>query len=238
MKQIVKRIVQALNMVDVQEKGKLFKKLESLVQEENKTVVASLPISIVAKESRVKDLTVKREIHESTLYNQDGEAYDQYTLERLAPFVRSFSSLFQCIDMAVLSDKYMQKIKFTSKRPNDYWKRMHNCDLLDAMIKVEYLESIACQISQIEKELKESDNGQWSLESRLRDDMRSKKENPLLRQKPYIVVYIALEGEVSSSVNGMIEHYFEDNVIHHKSYLIAYAPTLHEVSLRTFYKKY
>ena len=241
MKQIIKTVVQALNEVDAQEEAQLLKKLEPLMLRENLTAIASLPISIVSKRSRIKHHEVKKAIKECDLYNQDDNAYDHYTVKQLAPSVWLYPSLFQSIDMALFGRDSVQEVLFASKRPNDYWKRMTNCDTLQAMIKVETFAPATCQISFIDKELKESSNGQWSLESRLRDDMRSKKENPLLRGKPYLVVYIVQEGEGGcDAVQAMLAHYFNDKVVEEETrshYFIGYALTLDEVSLRTFYKK-
>jgi len=119
---------------------------------------------------------------------------------------------------------------------------MSNCERVHAMVKVAYVEPSTCLHTHIDKEVEESANGQWSVESQLRDDMRSKKENPLLREKQYIVLYVVDESTNScnNSIKAMLEHYFQDNIVEKEgktSYFIGYAATLDEVSLRTFYKK-
>ncbi len=204
--------------------------------------VASLPISVVNQHSRIKSPAFKESVLHSSLYNQDGKAHDRYTLSDLTPFVQKYPKLFQTIDIAITNTKALEEITFASKRPNDYWKRLNDCEAIQAMMKVSLVEQSRCLIASIEQALQASSNGQWSIESDLRDDMRSKKENPLLRHKPYIALYSIIESSAESdgTIKAMLRHYFKENVFvkeGENSYFIGFSATLDEVSLRTFYKK-
>ena len=73
--------------------------------------------------------------------------------------------------------------------------------------------------------------------------MRSKKENPNLREKPYIVLYVINTTGIGvvEGLNTMLKHYFGGcTVIENKEQimLFGHSDTLNEISLRKFYKKH
>ena len=242
MNQIIESFIQTLDANKTLGQNDLIENLNLLLKEQGLRGVGVMPISVVNRQSRIKSPDVKSAIRTQNLYDANGDAHTTYDLAALEPLVRTYTSIFQTIDIAVVENDANQEIVFASKRPNDYWKRMRNGETVRTMVKVDYVEPLACASTNIDKEVQESANGQWSLESKLRDDMRSKKENPLLRQKQYVALYVMPEDDnnCNVSIKAMLEHYFQDNIVVKEgktSYCIGYAATLDEVSLRTFYKK-
>jgi len=242
MKSIIEKLIGGLSTLNCHEKHELEKKLQEQVSTLGLHIISALPISIVNQKEKIKPAQIQNKIDSNLLYDKNNTAYSKYKFKTLEPLVHEYPSVFQSIDMAVVYQDGLSELLFERKRLNDYWKRLTNIGAIKAMIKVMYYDNLSCQTSTIDREIKKSSNGQWPLESALRDDMRSKKENPLLRQKPYIVVYISKEKNQDGchTVKTMLEHYFKDNVMEHtgeNSYFMAYATTLNEISLRTFYKK-
>ena len=242
MNQIIETLIKAFNEPASLVKNNLLETLNLLMKEIGLSVISSLPISVVKQHSRIKSPEIKDEILTQGLYDDKGEAYITYRVDTLKQFVSSYSSLFQTIDIVIMDQNKINEVVFATKRPNDYWTRMTNTQTIRAMIKKTFLDSYTCTTSTINKELQESSNGQWSVESDLRDDMRSKKENPDLREKPYISLYIVdtvTLGEVKE-LKAMLEHYFGNCVIvenQEQIMLLGHSDTLDEISLREFYKK-
>ena len=238
----MKEIIAAFKEIERRDEDGIFKSLQNLIKSQDLEVLDALPISVVNQKSKIKSSQAECDITDEALYDEDGLAYDKYETNVLEPLLEKFPSIFQSIDRAIVDTTSMSTLVFESKRPNDYWKRLTNTDAIKAMVKMIPFDVYSCNVSTIEKEMQESSNGQWSLESDLRDDMRSKKENPLLRQKPYIVVFVPSEDMVTNPLvlKAMLEHYFVDNIVvqdGEKGYLLGYAKTLHEVSLKIFFKK-
>jgi len=73
--------------------------------------------------------------------------------------------------------------------------------------------------------------------------MCSKKENPNLREKPYIVLYVVNTTGIGvvAGLNAMLKYYLGGcTVIENKEQimLFGHSDTLNEISLRKFYKKH
>ncbi len=197
------------------------------------------PISVIHERERIKDAAVAHALQDH--FDEEGFTPLVWEREALESYVQSSQGYLQSIDMAILSDD-AQRLEFQNKRPKDYWKRLKSVEGIEAIVDIDVTVPEETTTSYIKKQLMESSNGQWPLESDLRDAMRSKKENGGLRHKPFIWV-VVIDGGTSEHVVAMARHYFGSNVLSGtlgsstSSYVMGYMPTLDAISLRKFYQK-
>lgn len=240
---IIKEVTQLSKMVCSSEGTTVEEALAEHCRESRFAWITDLPISMVHKREKLKDTSTAAFLNANNFFDNSGCAANRYTLSYLKHLYGEQKSVFQTIDLAVLTKgSDMDALMFESKRPNDYWKRLQNVEPIEAMIGLQYVDSASCSEEMIERALVECSNGQWQIESQLRDAIRSKKENSGLREKPFIWVVLK-EHDDSGAVDHiakMLQHYFGNNVIHKtgaKAFYIGYMPTLNAISLREFYKK-
>jgi len=242
MYQAVKPLLQAVQKVKVSEPEQFIEALQKAAQEMDLHTVTALPVSIVSRFEKIKSKVLQEKPVVKALYSPEGDTAESHELQRLHKSIEEAPSLFQTIDLTVVTSEMPQMLSYRSKRTHDYWKRLSDTEHISVMVKINDITVITCSPSQVEEELRKSSDGQWSVESDLRDDMRSKKENPLLRTKPYIVCYLlSPKKPCSDVVREMLEHYFEVrqfSLSRDLECLVGYAATLESVSLRSFYRKH
>ncbi len=199
--------------------------------------ISKLPVSLVSHQSKLK-----YEADENiTFFGEAGESKEVYTLSELQKYSHVEAKLFQTLDLALVETlSGFEQLHFKSKRVNDYWKRLINIEGLSSMLYFRMLEPLECLTKQIDKELQSSVQGQWHVEQSLRDDMRSKKENPELRAIAYSVLF-CIDAQEVEHIEGLLQHYFGTQylVVRHptQTLLYAYSKSLDAISLREFYKK-
>ncbi|MGB5964900.1 MAG: hypothetical protein WBF77_05835 [Sulfurimonadaceae bacterium] len=242
MKEIIKELSRALQKVTVNENSLVVDALMEQLNESNFSWVKDLPISIVHKKEKLKDPTSVEYLLANDFFDDTGCSGNHYELSQLKSMHNASKSSFQTIDLAVLTKgSKMDRLEFQNKRPNDFWKRLQNIETIEAMIGLQHIDSSRCRDGVIDRELEESSNGQWSIESDLRDAMRSKKENSGLRAKPFIwVVTKQPDKNPVDHIEMMLRHYFGENVVHGRGKMesyIGYMDELDAISLREFYKK-
>jgi len=205
--------------------------------------IKDLPVSVVNRREKLKDRDVAGYLQEQGLFDDEGNTLPTLERSALTRLYSDVKSAFQTIDLAVASTAAdLESLVYFNKRPNDYWKRLKNTENIDAMVGLQYVRNDRCSDRAIAKEIEESINGQWGVESDLRDAMRSKKENSGLREKPFVWVVVKERrgDETVDHVELLLQHYFGDNVVKgtgKSDYYIGYSKTLDAVSLREFYKK-
>jgi hypothetical protein len=243
MKEIIRELAEALEQLTLHENLTAAESLIGELQGSRYAWVSDLPISIVHREEKLKAGQVRAFLLANGFFDDAGFSEIEQDLGRLKSRVQAMKSAFQTIDLAVLEgDAKMEKMTFQTRRPHDYWKRLNNVDALKAMVGLQCVDGSACRESSIEAALHESSNGQWPVESRLRDAMRSTKENSGLRCKPFVWVVIKTEAEHEpiDHIAMMLKHYFGSNVVEGRGnvrFYIGYMEELDAVSLREFYKK-
>ena len=243
MKEIIRALTKALEQLTLNENSTAGESLIEHLQGSGYSWVSDMPISIVHREEKLKAGQVREFLLANGFFDDAGFSETEHDLTTLKSRVKAMKSAFQTIDLAVLdNDPNMEKLTFQTKRPNDFWKRLNNVDALKAMVGLQRVDSSDCRDSAIEAALQENINGQWPVESRLRDAMRSTKENRDLRGKPFVWVVIETEAEQTpvDHITMMLRHYFGSNVVEGRGnvrFYIGYMEKLDGVSLRKFYKK-
>ena len=205
--------------------------------------VGDLPVSIVHRREKLKARVTAACLQEKGFFDGEGRSLPGWERVALTSLQREAKSAFQTIDLAVTSTAAaLESLVFRNKRPNDYWKRLENVENIAAMVGLQYVGNDRCSDAAVATEMAHNANGQWGVESKLRDAMRSKKENSGLREKPFVWVIVKERGgeEVADHIARLLHHYFGDNVVKgtgRADYYIGYSRTLDAVSLRAFYKK-
>jgi hypothetical protein len=200
------------------------------------------PISVVHDCRRIKVQGQAAALEGKGLVAHDGLTPQEWSGAMLEDYEATGSPM-QTVDMAVLQPaETVRPLSFMPKRPQDYWKRLVDVDDLNAVISFGIMSAASAETAFIDKQLMESANGQWYVESDLRDAMRSKKENGALRPKPFIWVGIVDGASLvdCAHVETLAGHYFGEAVLSGSgagfSYVIGYSESLEAISLRKFYK--
>ncbi|MDX1295131.1 MAG: hypothetical protein R3302_02620 [Sulfurimonadaceae bacterium] len=203
----------------------------------------SYPISVIHDGRRLKVPSHAELLLEKGMLDSEGLTPEEWTGEMLQTYAETGSPI-QTVDVAVLKPEQQTLSKrFSTKRPKDFWKRLSEVDDLLAMISIAVTTPERITTDSIEAELSESKNGQWGLESDLRDAMRSKKENGVLRPKPFIWIGIVEDAALAdcTHVEALARHYFGNSVVtgsaEEFSFVIGCGESLEAISLREFYKK-
>jgi len=243
MKEIIRELTKALPQLHTEAEQRLAKAVTEQLKESRFAWAAAYPISLVRSCSNIKSAADGEMLKSRGFFDSHGLSDKEYSLSSLKTMQDVAESSFQTIDLAVLDkEPTVEEFYFESKRPNDYWRRLTNVGHIRAMVGLQYAKGGDCRSDAIKSALQTSRNGQWPVESKLRDEMRSKKENALLRNKPF--VWIVMQDELGTDeadhVGLMLKHYFGDNVVQgegHMRFSIGYMDELDAVSLREFYKK-
>lgn len=243
MKEIISELTKALEKLTINENDTAAEALIEQLQVSNYTWVSDLPISIVHREKKLKADTVRNYLLANDFFDNTGSSDTVQGLQKLERMAREMRKAFQTIDLAALeSHAAMDKLTFQNKRPNDFWKRLKNANAVKALVGLQYVDSSDCSDDFIKAVLQETINGQWPVESALRDAIRSTKENSALRSKPFVWVVIQTQtdqGDVDN-VAKMLRHYFGANVVEGRGnvhFYIGCMDELNAISLREFYKK-
>ncbi|MCJ7765345.1 MAG: hypothetical protein MUP09_05330 [Thiovulaceae bacterium] len=244
MKKIIAELTRALEKSDIVEKSSIADAVIARLEGSRFSWIADLPISVVHQKEKLKESEAREYLQAKHFFDEAGLSKSEYKLAELKTLCEGSRSPFQCVDLAAVEkDADMSLLQFQSKRPNDFWKRLKNVDAVRAMVGLDHVGSAECSDAAIKRELDASANGQWHVESKLRDAMRSKKENAELRSKPFVWVVIKEQGSRAGTDHTamMLNHYFGENLVQgcgdNAAFYIGYMDELNAVSLREFYKK-
>lgn len=243
MKEIIRELTDALVQVQMEAGGSLAAAVSAQLKKSGFAWAEAYPISLLHSRLKIKDDTEGEKLKNRGFFDSEGFSAKEHSLSTLKALQEIAESSFQTIDLAVLDkEPAVEELLFENKRPNDYWKRLMNVGHIRAMVGLQYAAGRDCSSGAIESALQTSENGQWPIESDLRDAMRSKKENALLRNKPF--VWIVMQDDAGAygpdHIALMLKHYFGDNVVQGEGdirFYIGYMDELNAVSLREFYKK-
>jgi len=146
------------------------------------------------------------------------------------------------VDLMIVSDD-VQTLTFTAKRPQDFWKRLSSVEHIQAMVSFLSVPAHMCQDTFINLSIKQSNKGQWSVETQLRDAMRANKENRDLGKKPFIMIMCKeIVDEPEDHIEQLLKHYFNDNLVSLVSkekklhYYLAYNEHMGDIGMRYFYR--
>lgn len=214
-----------------------------LSKEEGTVWVPRFPVSYIHDANRIKSDRERNYLNSAGWTDADGIVKAGATFLELDGLYQDEPALLQTMALAHCKhDADLDHLSFVPKREGDYWKRLQDADFLMTVADLDIVPAAGTTSEAIAHELERSAIGQWRVEKALRDAVRSKKENPALRQKPYLWITV-VEGAESEEghVEKMLRHYFGDNVFTGRMkgacFRLGYIGKLDDMVLRTFYKK-
>ena len=209
--------------------------LKNALQESSVKTKESLQQTLL--KSLEKETLIWVENYPVRLEHDKKSAVKNYRLDELSEF-----SNVPTIDLIALTQN-VESLTFSAKRPNDFWKRLSSVDHIEAMVSLLEIDYKQCSDAFIDQDVKNSDNGQWRVETTLRDTMRANKENRDLGSKPFIVILSKeVDEEDADHLYAMLKHYFNDNVEQvlskdgKSNYYIGFHKHMGEMGMRYFYR--
>jgi len=214
-----------------------------LCTKETKTIwIENYPIALVRTSQKICNKSLIKVMETAGFFSEKNETV---TLSKM-----TFNSVntegekcFQKVDFALFTNMAnTDVISFKAKRNNDFWRRVISMDNSLGIVSFQMLQREEVRTETIQNELDNSKNGQWKVESSLRDGIRSKKESSALREIPFIWVMV-IENKDSDTyhIKALLAHYFQKRVrrVESESYIsyIGWAEKLSDINMRYFYKK-
>lgn len=211
--------------------NKLIRDVHNALQNSRKTVeflnqnsswiwMGDYPIAVVNEKSRIKDAKDLELLEEMNFFDADGFSKNSYTKQELDSLKESVPAAMKTSYCLCLKKKQNELYTFKEKFEHDQWKKIKDEDNFEAFMEFSKFNDTY---------------DSKTIETQLRDIMRSSKEIPSLKRIGF--VWIAT---VANSINieDILEHYFLDNHIYieqgRKTTYIAWSPTLSSINMRYF----
>lgn len=250
MKAVVMKIVtlfqQALKQLRCQnfnEKEKVLADIEaSLVALSTCQIKKHFIVGLVNKKEKIDNKELLTTLDDVGYFSS--EAYRTTLNEKKLQALRERSqSYFQTVDFALfLEHVNLENLDYKAKRRDDYWRRIVKMEASLGVVTVHLINAAELQEKNIEHDLNTSANGQWVLESDLRDAIRSKKESSALKDIPFVWIGIVLKSDFNEkNLKQLCQHYFEKNFVRVESEncvsFMGFNEKLSDINMRYFYKK-
>jgi len=178
------------------------------------------PIAIVHEQTRVKDPALLAKMDDAYFFGDDGFSQEMYTPKGIEFLNTHAPSYIKNASFLCFKGELAHACTFKEKFTHDKWKKVLNTQGFQATIEVS---SFSLQDS-----IK-------TIETKLRDLMRSRKEIPSLKKIGF--VWIA-QVPKSTDLTDIMEHYFLENyeVLENEETrtYIAWNKTLNDINLRYF----
>lgn len=196
------------------------KTIEFLTKNSSWIWVANYPIAVVNEITRVKDEESLQALESINFFDKDGFAKESYTKKELEYLRENVPSAIKTAYCLCLKNKPDAEYIFKEKFKHDRWKKITDEQNFEALVE--------------SSKFSDSDSSQ-TIETHLRDIMRSAKEIPSLK-----VIGFAWIVTVPKNIHieDILNHYFLDNHIFiekgRKITYIAWADKLADINMRYF----
>ncbi len=196
------------------------KTIEFLKKNSAWTWVGEYPIAIVNEITRVKDEESLKKLNTISFFDGEGFSKNSYTKEEIKYLLENVPSSVNTAYCLCLKKKPTDGYNFVEKFQHDTWKKVTDEDNFEALVE--------------SSKFIDTDNSE-SIETELRDIMRSRKEIPSLKAIGF--VWIATL-PITTEIEDILNHYFLDNHIFiqrgRKIVYIAWADKLADINMRYF----
>jgi hypothetical protein len=196
------------------------KTIEFLKKNSTWTWVGDYPIAIVNEITRVKDEESLKKLHAISFFDAKGFSKSSYTKEEINYLTENVPSSLKRAYCLCLKKKSTDDYNFVEKFQYDRWKKVTYDDNFEALVE--------------SSKFIDTDNSQ-SIETELRDIMRSRKEIPSLKAIGFVWIVTL---PITTEIEDILNHYFLDNHIFiekgRKIVYIAWANKLADVNMRYF----
>ncbi|MDF1876110.1 hypothetical protein JHD48_10235 [Sulfurimonas sp. SAG-AH-194-I05] len=196
------------------------KTIEFLTQNSSFFWAGDYPIAIVHEVTRIKDETSLKNLEKINFFNTQGFSKNTYTKKELNYLKDTVPDAIKTSYCLCLKKSIHTDYNFEEKFEHDRWKKVKDEDNF-----VAFVEFSKCNDS----------HSNMTIETTLRDIMRSTKEIPSLKTIGF--VWIVSLPKVTN-IENILQHYFLDNHIYvehgRKITYIAWADKLAEINMRYF----
>ena len=196
------------------------KTLEFLKKNSKWYWVGNYPIAIINEKIRVKDEESLKKLNEINFFDTQGFSKNSYTKEEITYLRENIPSAMKSAYLLCLKKQSTDSYNFIEKFQHDRWKKVTDDDNFEAFVE--------------SSKFVDSDTSQ-TIETELRDIMRSRKEIPSLKNIGFVWVVTL---PITTKVEDILNHYFLDNHIYiekgRKIVYIAWADKLAEINMRYF----
>ncbi|HIP19771.1 MAG TPA: hypothetical protein EYG70_01450 [Sulfurimonas sp.] len=197
------------------------KTIEFLQKNSKWTWVGNYPIAIVNEINRIKDEESLKNLKAMGFFDGDGFSKHTYTTKEIKELKETAPLALKTAYCLCLKKQREGDYNFLEKFPHDRWKKVTDeTDNFEALVEF--------------SKFSESDDSK-TIETAIRDIMRSAKEIPSLKRIGFVWI-VTLPKSVK--VIDILEHYFGDNYIFveagRKITYIAWGDTLSGINMRYF----
>jgi len=196
------------------------KTIEFLSQNSSYTWIGNYPIALINEKSRITDKETLHKLEKINFFNAQGFSKHSYTQEEINYLKDNVPEVIKTAYALCLKKPQGPNYKFKEKFEHDRWKKVLDEDNFEALIE-------------LSKFTDAHDN--QTIETQLRDIMRSAKEIPSLKSIGFVWIVTVPK---TSKIEDILELYFADKHVFiqkgRKTTYIAWANTLSEISMREF----
>ena len=196
------------------------KTIEFLKKNSTWTWVEDYPIAIVNEITRVKDEESLKNLNTISFFDDQGFSKNSYPKEEIKYLKQNVPTSIKTAYCLCLKKKNTDYYNFIEKFQHDRWKKITDEDNFKALVET--------------SKFIDTDNSE-SIETELRDIMRSCKEIPSLKAIGFVWI-VTLPKTIH--VENILEHYFLGNHIFiekgRKIVYIAWADKLADINMRYF----
>ncbi len=196
------------------------KTIEFLKKNSAWTWVEDYPIAIVNEITRVKDEESLKKLNAISFFDAQGFSKNSYSKEEIKYLIENVPTAINTAYCLCLKKKPANEYNFVEKFQHDTWKKVTDEDNFEALVE--------------SSKFIDTDNSQ-SIETELRDIMRSRKEIPSLKAIGFVWIVTL---PITTEIENILDHYFLDNHIFiergRKIVYIAWADKLADINMRYF----
>lgn len=182
--------------------------------------IENYPIKIVHNQGRVKEVEILHYLNSLNFFDQNGFSAHSYQHETIKLLQKNTSTYIQCVSYGISKKQTYETYTFAEKFPHDRWKKIVNDDDLEAIVEISYFSS---------------NTSLQSIETELRNIMRSRKEVPLLKKVGFIWVAYC---DKKQDITNIMQHYFLENFrsfsTNNQTVFIGYNEQLQNINMRYF----
>jgi len=197
------------------------KTIEFLQENSKYTWIADYPTAIVNEITRVDEQESLKKLEAVNFFNENGFSKNTYTKKEIKDLRESMPHIIKSTYCLCLKNRQADKYNFQEKFEHDRWKKIQDSEYnFEAFIE--------------SSKFTETDSS-TTIETHLRDIMRSAKEIPSLKAIGFVwIVTVAKTTEIEN----ILQHYFLDNHIFiekgRKTTYIAWGERLANINMRYF----
>jgi hypothetical protein len=179
------------------------------------------PIALIHSASRLDNTADLKLFKEHKLLDEDGHTPIQPSSEQLEFLAHKKPQYLKSVSIMCLQQEPEEPLKFSVKRPHDYWKKIQDVNHIQAMVEISHCDDRT---------------DLCAAEFTLREIIRKRKEVHALKEVSFI--WIAVCPIEVTELSELFKHYFNDNHAIVKtdmhSYHLGWDEALRNISMRDF----